>query len=114
MTLVLEIICTIILIEAVTNILTKSDIFRPLRAYLFESNNKILRFFHTLLDCPYCTSVWVSLSSIVMLCLYVYSLLPHILALFFMGIILHRLSNILHFIIDRIDSNHVGLDKEND
>ena len=114
MLLALEIVCTIILIEAITNILTKSDIFRPLRAYLFESNNKILRFIHNILDCPYCTSVWVSLSSIILLCLYLNNLLPHILALFFMGVILHRLSNVLHFIIDRIDSNHVGLDKENE
>ena len=114
MLLALEIICTIILIEAITNILTKSDIFRPLRAYLFESNNKVLRFIHNILDCPYCTSVWVSLSSIILLCLYLNNLLPHILALFFMGVILHRLSNVLHFIIDRIDSNHVGLDKENE
>lgn len=42
----LEIICIIILIEAITNILIKSDIFRLLRAYLFESNNKVLRFIH--------------------------------------------------------------------
>jgi len=112
--LALEIICTIILIEAITNILTKSDIFKPLRAYLFGSNNKVLRFIHNILDCPYCTSVWVSLSSILLLCLYLNNLLPRILALFFMGVVLHRLSNILHFVIDRVDSNHIGLDKEND
>jgi len=112
--LALEIVCTIILIEAMTNILTKSDILRPLRAYLFSSKNKVLKFIHNILDCPYCTSVWVSLSSIVLLCLYINHLLPHILALFFMGVILHRLSNVLHFIIDRIDSNHIGLDKENE
>ena len=112
--LALEIVCTIILIEAITNILTKSDIFRPLRAYLFESDNKVLKFIHNILDCPYCTSVWVSLSSILLLCLYLNNLLPHILALFFMGVILHRLSNILHCLIDRIDSNHIGLDKENE
>ena len=110
--LALEIVCTIK--EAITNILTKSDIFRPLRAYLFSSNNKALRFVHSVLDCNYCTSVWVSLSSILLLCLYINNLLPHMLALFFMGIILHRLSNVLHFIIDRIDSNHIGLDKENE
>jgi len=112
--LALDIICTIILIEAVTNILTKSELFRPLRAYLFESNNKILRFIHNMLDCPYCTSVWVSLFSVILLYLYINNLLPHILALFFMGVILHRLSNVLHFIIDRTDLNHTGFDKENE
>jgi len=114
MYLALEIISVIILIEAITNILTKSDIFRPLREYLFESDNKILTFIHNILDCPYCTSVWVSLFSIIMLYLYINNLLPHILAWFFMGLVLHRLSNILHFIIDSVDSNHIGLDKENE
>lgn len=112
--LALEIICTVILIEALTNVLTKSELFKPLRAYLFSSNNRVLKFIHNVLDCGYCTSVWVSLFSIILLYLYINNLLPHILALFFMGIILHRLSNILHFIIDRIDSNHIGLDKENE
>jgi len=114
MCLALEVIFTIVLIEAMTNILTKSRLFRPLRAYLFESNSKVLKFIHNILDCPYCTSVWVSLFSILLLCLYINNLLPHILALFFMGIVLHRLSNILHFVIDRIDSNHISLDKENE
>jgi len=108
----LEILATIILIEAITNFLGKSELLKPLREFLYNSNNRILKFFHDLLDCPYCTSVWVSLFSIIVLCLYINNLLPHILALFFMGIILHRLSNILHFIIDRIDSNHINLDKE--
>jgi hypothetical protein len=107
----LEIIATIILIEAITGIITKSELFRPLRVFLFESNNRFLKFIHDITDCPYCTSVWVSLFCIAMLCLYKYNIMPQILALFFMGIVLHRLSNILHFMIDRIDSNHTSLDK---
>jgi len=107
MNLFLLITATIILIEAVTNILTKSDLFKPVSAWLFERrNNKVFNFIHDILDCPYCTSVWVSLFSITMLYLYINNLLPQILALFFMGLILHRISNILHFIIDRFDSNH--------
>jgi len=109
--ILLEILATIILIEAVTGLLSKSTIFDPLRNYLLKRNNRILRFFNDLLECPYCTSVWVSLFCIAMLVLYINNLLPQILALFFMGIVLHRLSNILHFIIDRIDSNHIDLDK---
>lgn len=108
MELFLQIVATVILIEAITNIITKSELFRPLRAWLFESNNRALRFVHSIIDCPYCTSVWVSLFSIFMLYLYIHNLLPQILALFFMGIILHRLSNLLHHIIDRFDSNHIG------
>ena len=106
MNLVLPIIATVILIEAITNIITKSDLFLPIREFLFKSNYKLLKFMHRVIDCPYCTSVWVSLFCIAMLYLYIINTLPHILALFFMGIVLHRLSNILHFFIDRIDSNH--------
>jgi hypothetical protein len=109
--MILEVIATIILIEAMTSILSKSELVLPLKKFLHSSNNRIMKFFHDLLDCPYCTSVWVSLFSIAMLYLYINNLLPRILALFFMGIVLHRLSNILHFIIDRIDSNHTNLDK---
>jgi len=113
MNLAFSILITIILIEAITNILSKSELFSPLREFLFNSNSKVLRFIHNMIDCPYCTSVWVSLFLTVMLYLYNINTLPQILALFFMGIVLHRISNVLHFVIDRIDSNHVDLDKEN-
>jgi len=113
MILAIEIIITIILVEAITGILTKSDIFLPLRKYLFKSNNRVLKFIHAILDCPYCTSVWVGIFFSIMLYLFIIKLLPQIMALFFMGIVLHRLSNILHFIIDRIDPMHQRLDKEN-
>ncbi len=113
MNLVFEIIAAIILSEAITNILGKSDLFEPLRKIFFESKNRILKFISSVIECSYCTSVWVGLFCTVMLYLYIINLLPQILALFFMGLILHRLSNILHHIIDRIDSNHIGLDKGN-
>jgi len=109
----LEIIAAIILIEAITGIITKSELFQPIRKFLFNSNSRILKFIHDITDCPYCTSVWVSLFCTGMLCLYKLNIMPQLLALFFMGVVLHRLSNVLHFIIDRIDSNHESLDKDN-
>ena len=112
MYLILAVIVTVISIEAITGILCKSELFRPIREFVFESNNRVLKFIHNILDCPYCTSVWVSLFCTVMLYLDVINLLPQILALFFIGLVLHRVSNVLHFIIDRIDSNHIDLDKE--
>ncbi|KKL67179.1 hypothetical protein LCGC14_2137580 [marine sediment metagenome] len=112
MYLILAVIVTVILIEAITGILCKSELFKPIRGFLFESNNKTLKFIHNILDCSYCTSVWVSLFCTVMLALDIMNLLPQILALFFIGVVLHRVSNVLHFIIDRIDSNYVNLDKE--
>jgi len=114
MIFVFKILSVVILIESITNILTKSDIFLPLRKYLFKSNNKIFIFIHNILDCPYCTSVWVSIFCIIMLYLFNLNFLPQILTLFFVGLILHRLSNILHHIIDRIDPMHLRLDKDNE
>jgi len=111
MNLVLQILITIILIESITNILSKSILFEPIREF-FHKHNK---FIYKLLDCPYCTSVWVGMFCVTMLYLHNINILPLSLALFFVGIVFHRLSNILHFIIDRIDSNYlVFLDKENE
>jgi len=106
-------------IEAVTNILSKSEIFIPLRSFLFRhSDNKVMKFLHDLLDCPYCTSVWVSLFYIgaiyavagvyALSCVFVFCVLV---------IAFHRMANILHHIIDRVDKSpgyDVLMDKEND
>ncbi len=114
MYLVLQVLITLISIEAITNIISKSVLFEPIREFLFKSKNKTLNFIHEGVDCPYCTSVWVSWFCAVMLYLDIINLLPQILALFFIGLVLHRLSNVVHHIIDRIDSNHKDLDIELD
>jgi hypothetical protein len=115
--MILEIIAAVILVEAVTNILSKSTLFAPLREFFFNRRaNEFCRFIHNLIDCPYCTSVWVSSFVVGMLYWYMNSM-PSILALFFMALVLHRLSNVLHFIIDRVDENHnlfIETDTEND
>jgi len=114
--MLLRMFFTIILAEAITNILTKSSIFAPIREFLFNrSKNKIFRFLHNILDCPYCTSVWVGVFCAYMLFLYTIRQLPLILVLFFTGVVVHRLSNVLHFVIDRFDRSNndiVLLDKE--
>lgn len=113
MLLALQIAATIILIEAVTNILSKSDLFNPIREFLFnKGDNKLFRFVHNMVDCPYCLSVWVSLLCTIMLYLYINNLLPFILTWVCIVLILHRLSNIVHFVIDKTDSNHTSLDKD--
>jgi hypothetical protein len=105
-TLILLFLLTALLVEAITGILVKSDLFIPVRKYLFESKNRVLKFVSEILDCPYCTSVWVSLFCVCMLYIFIIGILPRILALFFLGIILHRISNIVHHVIDRLDPNH--------
>jgi len=113
--LALEIVCTIILIEAITNLVSKSDLFKLIREFLFnKGENKLFRFMHTLVDCPYCLSVWVSLLCVVLLYLYINNWLPFVFVVSCVVVIFHRLSNVLHFVIDRINSNHIGLDKENE
>ena len=104
MILFLFIILVILNVEATTNIVSKSEIFKPLRKYLFNhSNNRVGKFFHDLIDCPYCTSVWISLFYICAIFLSViFNIVALILILFMLVIGLHRLSNILHHLIDRL------------
>lgn len=107
MYLTLEIICTIILIEAITNLVSKSDLFKPIREFLFnKGENKLFRFMHALVDCPYCLSVWVAMLCAVLLYLYINNLLPFVLVWVCVSIVFHRLSNIFHFIIDRVEGNN--------
>jgi hypothetical protein len=90
----------IILTEAITQIITKSELFEPIRKFFFDRRkNKFFNWMHSLLDCGYCTSVWVGWFVAISF-LFLKSM---ILNVFFIGIVLHRLSNILHFIIDRIN-----------
>lgn len=95
----------IILTEAITQIITKSELFRPVRKFFFDRRkNKLCSYIHDLLDCGYCTSVWVGWF-VVIAFLYINSV---ILNVFFAGLVLHRLSNILHFIIDRIQKDELN------
>jgi len=93
----------IILIEALTELITKSEFFEPLKKFFFrKKSNRFFNWIHSLLDCGYCTSVWIALFVVV-----VFILLDNFYVnIFFYGIILHRLSNILHFVVDRINKEN--------
>jgi len=96
------ILSLVIFTEAITEIITKSELFSPIREFFFNRReNKFFSFVHTLLDCGYCMSVWIGLFTA---CIFFF-LNNIIVNVFFMGIVLHRLSNILHFTIDRINRN---------
>jgi len=94
----LNILMLALAIEAATNLITKSEFStRFIKAPLFKLRHiKVFNFIHDILDCGYCTSVWVAFLfagfSFIEEFKYVVLIL-----------ILHRLSNILHFIIDLID-----------
>jgi hypothetical protein len=104
--MLLQLLMVILCVEATTNILSKSVLFESLRKYLFESKNSYLIFIHNILDCPYCTSVWVSFFYTFIWFVYIKYGLPFFVLLFFLSIAVHRVSNIVHFIIDRLDEYH--------
>jgi hypothetical protein len=97
-----EILILVFITEALTELLTKSEFFYPFRKFLFKKReNKIFNFLHSLLDCGYCTSVWVGcflgllfFGKIVI----IYKWVDWVIV----GLFLHKASNILHNLIDLI------------
>ena len=97
---IIKYIILIIFIESVTEVLSKSLLFEPVREWFFNRRkNYLFKFTHNVLDCGYCLSVWVALLTSllfneIILCSY-------LIDWFIVGIVLHRLSNVTHNIIDR-------------
>ena len=93
-------IMAVVLTEAITEIVTKSAIFEPVRKWFFNRRDKIVfKFFHDLLDCGFCFSVWVgTFVGIVLLDIKVVSIWVD---WFIIGLLLHKCSNVLHNLIDR-------------
>lgn len=101
--LVLKLVLATILTEAVTEIVTKSQLFLPIRRFFFKRKKyKVFNFIHDLLDCGYCTSVWIG----VFASIYLYHQSFGFIMLFLIGLVIHRLSNILHFIVDRTNKGY--------
>lgn len=98
MDILLELLLNIIATEALTNLLTKSEFsIRFIKKPLFNWRRfKVFSFIHDMLDCSYCTSVWVA-------CFIAFLYLTNNSNLVVLVLVFHRLSNVLHFIIDWID-----------
>ena len=96
-----KILITIIATEAITELVVKSEFFEPLRKWLFESTSKILNFIHRIVDCGYCFSVWASILTTFMILQGEFGTVDFLVVI----LVVHRLSNMLHFIIDRLDTN---------
>lgn len=92
----------IVLTETLTELIVKSEILSPFRKFFFDrKTNKLFNKIHELLDCGYCTSVWVGWFFGILL--FRESLLINeYVDWFFVGLLLHRASNFLHNIYDRI------------
>jgi hypothetical protein len=84
--------------EAATNLITKSEFsIRFIKKPLFNMRRfKIFNFIHDILDCGYCTSVWMA-------CIFALFVVTNSFNFVILLLVLHRLSNMLHFIIDVID-----------
>jgi len=96
----------VILTETITNIISKSGIFLPFREILDKLKEKlfILNWLNDLITCPYCFSVWAAWFCVVSLDLSIrIEFLNPYFGYFLTGLVVHRVSNVLHFIIDRID-----------
>jgi hypothetical protein len=99
---IFKLLLAIIITEAITELATKSEIFYPIRKKIFNigKNNKFFDWLHSLLDCGYCFSVW---SGMVVAFLFFSDINLHwSMKCLFIGIILHRLSNLFHNLMDRI------------
>lgn len=91
---------TVLATEAATNLITKSEFsIRTIKKLVFKWRHVWpCGFLHDLLDCGYCTSVWVSIPA-AWWYLESFNLVDGIM----FTLIIHRLSNILHFYIDVLD-----------
>ncbi|MHA1833724.1 MAG: hypothetical protein ACTSV7_07010 [Candidatus Baldrarchaeia archaeon] len=100
---IVKFILAVIFVEAVTEILAKSELFKPVRKFFFDrKSNRVFEKIHELMDCGYCTSVWIGFLT-ALLMFGDLDLISKYVDWFFIGIILHRLSNLLHSILDYID-----------
>jgi len=99
--LIIRFIAAIIATEAITELVVKSEFFEPVRKWLFESESKTLNFIHRILDCGYCFSVWAGLLNILLLFIFSCSITDFLI----MTVVVHRLSNVFHFMIDRLNVN---------
>jgi len=99
----IKLLLAIVLTEAITELVVKSEIFMPLRAKIFSlgQDNVFFNWLHSLLDCGYCFSVWVGWAVAILFQGELPLFTPYV-DWFILGIVIHRFSNLFHNIMDRI------------
>jgi len=111
--MLIEILLCVILTELITELVIKSEIFKPIRNTLFKLGD----WFRKLFSCGYCFSVWAA-TGVVVLTNTSYPLVGNdFVNLGLMALVVHRLSNILHNSIDKYtdkyyDVRYVNTEKE--
>jgi len=98
-----KLIFAVVVTEAFTELITKAEITEPIRKFIFTKGhkNRVFNWLHRLLDCGYCTSVWIGAFMALFLFKDVHFVTPY-LDWLFIGLVLHRFSNVLHFVIDKL------------
>ena len=111
--MLIKILMAAILTELITELVIKSEIFKPVRNLFFKLGD----WFKKLFSCGYCFSVWAA-AAVVFLTNTSYPLTSnHWLDLGLMALVIHRLANILHNVIDKYtdkyyDVRYVNTEKE--
>jgi uncharacterized membrane protein len=97
----IKFILCVIAVEAISELLVNADVFQGIHKYLFDKkHNKICKFLHELLDCVYCTSVWVSFFILVLI--YKQLAITDFLLFFLSWMVMHRLATLMHYVINRV------------
>ena len=111
--LFIQILFCVLLTELTTELVIKSDIFKPVRNVIFKLGD----WFQKLFSCGYCFSVWAA-AVVVLLTQTSYPLTGSSwLDLGLMSLVVHRLANITHNVIDKFtdkyyDVRYVNTQKE--
>ncbi len=92
-----EILFLIIVVESVTEIIVKAGITESFRSFIHVRHytSTVYKYLNELVNCGYCTSFWIGIFVSV---LYYTGLNTY--NIIYTGLVLHRLSNALHFFID--------------
>lgn len=98
------------LVETFTQLIQKSVFFGFFRGFFSARRKKrIFSFIDTLLQCPYCTSVWVSLFVVFCAVISGYNLVIFgniYVDWFLFFVACHRMSNLIHDVWDRYLTRH--------
>jgi hypothetical protein len=94
----LDLLLAVIATEAATNLITKSEFsIRFIKEPLFRLRRfKCFNFIHDILDCGYCSSVWMAI-------IFAIFFLTDTFNIVIVVLVIHRLSNVLHITIDWLD-----------
>jgi hypothetical protein len=99
--------------ETIVQLVIKSEIFAPVRSFV----SKWGHWFEKLMECGYCFSVWAAFPLVAVVGVVLPISGKIILDLLFTGLVVHRLSNVIHNIIDKgtdkyYDLRYVNSEKE--